>query len=100
MMSVQDKNDVSSEESVIVKTQMTLDHNMPLDTPLPLLRYIHYEFLKLHYIRYKVARVSSQTCNSHINYVILLQFQIILCKNQVIPIFLFIDILIVLKAFS
>ena len=51
MMSVQEKNDdYQNEASVIVKAQMELYHNMLIyhcwDN-------IHYDFLKLHYIRYK-----------------------------------------------
>ena len=40
MMSVQEKmTSVSKWNSVIVKAQMTLDHNMLIDPPLPLLGY-------------------------------------------------------------
>ena len=62
-----------NEKYVIVKAQMTLDHNMLIDPPLPLLEYCTiYALLKLHDIRYKMTHVSSLTCNSHVNYVTLL----------------------------
>ena len=49
-----------------------IDSNMLIDSPLPLLGYLHYDFLKLHYLIYKMTYVSSLICNSHVNYVTLL----------------------------
>ena len=63
---------VSNEKYVIVKDQVTLDRNMLIGPPLPLLNIVRYALLKLHDIRYKMAHVSSLTCNSHVNYVTLL----------------------------
>ena len=38
----------------------------------PTAGFVHYAFIKLHDIRYKMTHVTSLTCNSHVNYVTLL----------------------------
>ena len=73
MMSREEKmTQYQNEKYVIVKAQMTLDHNMLLDPPLPIRNIVHYALLKLHDIRYKMTHINSLTCNSHINYATLL----------------------------
>ena len=72
---------------------MALYHNILIDPPLPLLEY--YTLCFIHDIKYKMTHVSYLTCYSHVNYVTLLYFFYPIVQ---IPRFLFIDMLIALKA--
>ena len=55
--------------------------------PLPQGNFVHYDFLKLHYIRNKMTRVDylavgALPCNSHAQYVSIKRLQIILFKYK------------------
>ena len=68
---------------------MVLDHELLIDPPPRRGNFVHYDFLKLHYIRSKMTHVGhlavgALPCNSHANYITLNHLQILLFKYKAI----------------
>ena len=69
-----------------------IDHELLIDPPPPRGNFVHYDFLKLRYIRSKMTHVGhlavgALPCNSHVNCVTLKHLQILLFKYKAMHIF-------------